>query len=126
MSGPDFNPNYCLDYRPPRLQPVIRLLALPAYTRSRVYVTVGCLSVCLSVCLSHHSTAAAACGGFAAERRAGAGRPAATAPQHGDLARRSAANAMLTAELTKLNTDLFTSFSNLYWLICLLFCTAYW
>ena len=50
MSGPDFNPNYCLDYRPPRLQPVIRLLALPAYTRSRVYVTVGYLSVCLSVC----------------------------------------------------------------------------
>jgi len=25
----------------------------------------------MSVCLSHHSTAAAACGGFAAERRAG-------------------------------------------------------
>jgi len=57
----------------------------------------------MSVCLSHHSTAAASCGGFAAERRAGrdidrpwratcgqeisnaasAGRPAATAPQHG-------------------------------------------
>jgi len=42
----------------------------------------------LFVCLSHHSTAAAACGGFAAERRAGieisidsGGRPAATAPQ---------------------------------------------
>ena len=49
-------------------------------------------SVRLSVCLSHHSTAAAACGGFPAERRAGrrhrstasaAGRPAAAAPQHG-------------------------------------------
>ena len=36
----------------------------------RVYVTVRCpsiyLAVCLSVCLSHPSTAAAACGGFAA------------------------------------------------------------
>jgi len=63
-------------------------------------------------------TAAAACGGFAAERRTGrrylsraadAGRPAATAPQHGAAARRSAANAgsvMLTAKLTRLqNTD---------------------
>ena len=28
-------------------------------------------SVCLSVCLSHHATAAATCGEFAAERRAG-------------------------------------------------------
>jgi len=45
-----------------------------------------------SVCLSHHSTAVATCGGFAAKRRAdmryrltetNAGRPAATAPQHG-------------------------------------------
>ena len=45
-----------------------------------------------SVCLSHHSTAAAACGGFAAECRSGwkyrltaarAGHPAATTPQHG-------------------------------------------
>ena len=49
-------------------------------------------SVRLSVCLSHHPTAAAACGGFAAERRvhrmyrsiaAAAGRPAAASPQHG-------------------------------------------
>jgi len=49
-------------------------------------------SVRLSVCLSHHSTAAAACGGFAAERRAdvryrltaaAAGRPPAATPQHG-------------------------------------------
>ena len=35
--------------------------------RSRVYVTVGCTSVCLS----HLSTAAAAVGGFAAEHPAG-------------------------------------------------------
>jgi len=38
-----------------------------------------------------------------------AGRPAAAAPQPGAAARRSAANAgnvMLTAELTRLNTDL--------------------
>jgi len=65
-----------------------RLLAL----RSSVYETVERPSVCLSVCLSHHPTAAAACGGFAAERRvhrmyrsiaAAAGRPAAASPQHG-------------------------------------------
>jgi len=43
----------------------------PHRMRSRVYETVDRLSVCLSVCLSHRSTAAAACGGFAAERRAG-------------------------------------------------------
>jgi len=45
-----------------------------------------------SVCLPYHSTTASACGGFAAERRAGrryrstaatAGRPTAAAPQHG-------------------------------------------
>jgi len=73
----------------------------------------------MSVCLSHHSTAAAACGGFAAERRAGrryrltaAGvwRLAATELEPGAAARRSAANedsVMLTAELTMSNTDLF-------------------
>ena len=69
--------------------------------RSRVYVTVACPSVCPSICPSHHSTAAAANDGFAAERRvgrryrstaAGVGRPAATAPQHEAAARRSAAN----------------------------------
>jgi len=50
--------------------------------RSRVYVKVGCpTSVCPSVCLSHRSTAAAACGGFAAERRAATG-----ARQHGAAA----------------------------------------
>ena len=40
--------------------------------RNRVYVT-GCVrpSVRSSVCLSHHSTAAAACGGFDAKRRVG-------------------------------------------------------
>ena len=43
----------------------------PRIMRSRVYLTVGCPSVCLSVCLSRHSTAAATCGRFAAERRAG-------------------------------------------------------
>jgi len=72
--------------------------------------------------LSHHSTAATACGGFAAERRvnrryqsiaAGAGHPAVTAPQHGAAARRSAANAgsaMLTAKLfdeAELKADLY-------------------
>jgi len=40
-------------------------------------------SVCPSACLSHHSTTAAACGGFAAERRASTWHAAATAPQHG-------------------------------------------
>jgi len=67
----------------------------------------------LFVCLSHHSTAAAACGGFAAERRAGmeisidsGGRPAATAPQHG-AQQKNAGSAKLTAELTRLNTDLY-------------------
>jgi len=68
-------------------------------------------SVRQSVCLSYRSTTGAACGGFAAERSAGrryrtiAG---AGAQQHGDAARRIAANAgsaMLTAELTRLNTD---------------------
>ena len=39
--------------------------------RSRVYDTIVRPSVRPSVCLSHHSTTAAACGGFAAERRAG-------------------------------------------------------
>ena len=58
------------------------------------------------VCLSHRSTAAAACGGFAAERLADRKYQSTAA------ARRSAANAgraMLTAELTRLNTDLLLS-----------------
>jgi len=66
------------------------------------------------VCLSHHSTAAAACGGFAAECRSGWKyrlTAARRAPSSNDAAaRRSAANAdsaMLTAKLKKLNTDLF-------------------
>ena len=57
-------------------------------------------SVCLSSCFISHPTAAAECGGFAAECRAG--RPATTAPQHKAAARRSAANASsvtLTAEV---------------------------
>jgi len=69
-----------------------------------------------SVCLFHHSTAAAACGGFAAERRAGrryqfhrGGRQAATAPQQRAGALRTAANAG-SAMLTRLNTELFVSF----------------
>jgi len=78
----------------------------PHSMRSRIYVTVGCPS---GVCLSHHSTAAAACGGFAAESRAGRRyRPTAMAPQNG-VGFWSAANAdsaVLTAELTRLNTDL--------------------
>ena len=66
--------------------------------------------------LSSQSNAAAACGGFAAERRTrktyqsidSAGRPAATATQPGATARCSAANAgnvMLRDELRRLNTD---------------------
>ena len=51
--------------------------------RSRLCVTVRCPSVRLSVCLSRHSAAAAACGGFAAERRVGTVQPAAAAPRHG-------------------------------------------
>jgi len=39
--------------------------------RNRVYVTGVRPSVRSSVCLSHHSTAAAACGGFDAKRRVG-------------------------------------------------------
>ena len=59
---------------------------------SRVCEAVERPSVRLSVGVSHHSTAGAACGGFAAECRvdrryrstaAAAGRPAAAAPQHG-------------------------------------------
>ena len=79
-------------------------------------------SACPSICLSHHSTTAMVCGGFAAERRAGrkyrssaaaTGRPAAV----GVAARRSAANASsvtlaavflisLVSWLRRLNTDL--------------------
>ena len=78
----------------------------PHSMRSRIYVTVGCPS---GICLSHHSTAEAACGGFAAESRAGRRyRPTAMAPQNG-VGFWSAANAdsaVLTAKLTRLNTDL--------------------
>ena len=51
---------------------------------------------------------------------AGALRPATTAPQHGAAAQWSAANAgsdMFTAELTRLNTDLFS----FYWAPACLF-----
>ena len=53
--------------------------------RSRVHVTVQCLSVRQSVSLSHLSTATAACGGFAAGRLAGCRHrsTAAGARQHG-------------------------------------------
>jgi len=66
--------------------------------------------------VSHQSNAAAACGGFAAERHTRK-RYRLTAPgarqqqrrslgsQHGALAA-NAGNVMLTAELTRLNTDL--------------------
>jgi len=50
--------------------------------------------------MSHHSTAAAACGGFAAERRT-----TATALQHGAAAA-NAGSVTLTAKMTRLNTDL--------------------
>ena len=102
------------------LSTVVRRLAseLPAYNwplsvvielhcshsmLSRVCETVERPSVRQSVCLSRHSTvsaAAAACGEFAAERRAGTGRH--RRPQHGAAARRSAANASsvtLTADV---------------------------
>jgi len=65
--------------------------------RTRLYVTAARPSVCPSVCVSHHSSAAAACGGFAADRN------------YRSTARHSAANAdsaMLTAEWTRLDTDL--------------------
>jgi len=52
----------------------------------RVYVR--CPSVCPSVCLSHHLTAAAACGGFAAERRAGRKYRSTTAGSNAAAARR--------------------------------------
>jgi len=75
---------------------------LPSSMRNWVYETVGCPSVCPSLCLSHLSTAAVASGRFAerpAGRRywsteAGAGRSAA-----------NAGSVMLTAELSRLNTD---------------------
>ena len=101
------------------LSTVVRRLAseLPAYNwplsaielhcshsmPSRVCETVERPSVRQSVCLSRHSTtstAAAACGDFAAEHRAGTGRH--RRPQHGAAARRSAANASsvtLTADV---------------------------
>ena len=81
------------------------LLALRAYMRSGVCVTVESPFVCFS----QHSTPAAACGGFAAVGDSlsidsdGSERPTAKAPQHGTAVRRSAANsgsAMSTAELT--------------------------
>jgi len=62
-----------------------------------------------SVRLSRRSTAATACGRFAAERPAGRTYRS-TAADAGAAARRSAANAgsvTLTAELTRLNTDLY-------------------
>ena len=63
-------------------------------TRSRVYVKAGRPSVCLSVCLSHHSTAALRCCGFAAVRPPGRRyRPVAVRP----ASRRSAANASSVA-----------------------------
>jgi len=82
--------------------------------RSRVYKTVRCPSVCPSVSLSHQSNEAAACGGFAAERRTGK-RYRSTAPGARQHQRRipgrstalssNAGNVMPTAKLTKLNTD---------------------
>ena len=64
--------------------------------------------------MSHQSNAATACGGFAAEYGQkisinSAGRPAAAVSQPRAAPWRSAANVgnvMLTAELTRLNTDL--------------------
>jgi len=54
---------------------------------------------------------AAACGGFAAERRAGRRYRSTTPLQHGAAARRSAVNAgsvMLAAEMTRLHKNLFS------------------
>jgi len=74
---------------PPRLSDDNYHRHCPHSMRSRLYVTVRRPSVRPSVCLSHRSTAAAACGEFAAERpagrtyrstAAGAGAPQQTAP----------------------------------------------
>ena len=102
---------------------------------SRVYVMVGChvaplkprqhgalqILYCIVLCPSFRlyvpsfDCNSGVCGGFAAECRAdrscrsttvGAARPAAMAPQHGTAARRSAANVMLPADLTRLNLSL--------------------
>ena len=55
-------------------------------------------SVRLSVCLPHYATAAAACGGFAAERRAGGRyRSTAAAPDAEDAGRPPATRAAATA-----------------------------
>ena len=83
----------------------------------RVYKTVRCPSVRLSVSQSVPSVERSSgvrricCWAPYAQKISinSAGRPAAAAPQPGSAARRSAANAgnvMLTAELTRLNTDL--------------------
>jgi len=67
-----------------------------------------------SLCLSHHSTAAAACGGFVAERRSGSthaargGPPAAEpqpGPQHGAQQQMRAVS-RLQLTYMKLNADL--------------------
>ena len=84
----------------------------PLSVRSRVYLTVGCPSVCLSVCLSVCPVirpqqlraaglllSAVLAGDIAAQRR--------SPSSNGAAARPSAANAgsvMLIAELTRLNT----------------------
>jgi len=70
--------------------------------QSRVFETVERPSVCLPVCLFHQSTAAAACGGFAAED---IDRPG--AQQQRRRSTRSAANAgsaMLTVDTIRYDT----------------------
>ena len=74
--------------------------------RSRVYETVKRTFVCPS----HRSTTAAECGGFAAEDSIDSRRRrwAATAPQH--ATQQHVGSVMLTAELTRLNTDLSSAY----------------
>jgi len=82
----------------------IKILTLSReHAELRVLVTVRRPSICLSVCPSRHSTAA--CSGFAAECRAGRTYQSTAA----GAAARHACSVVLTAELTRLNTDLFYS-----------------
>jgi len=62
-------------------------------------------SVRYSVCFIIDSNVAAVCGGFAAERRTD-GIDRQRAPSSNGATSANAGNAMLTAELTRLNSDL--------------------
>ena len=83
--------------------------------------TIPCPPCSCLVCMSHHSTADAACGGFAAERRAGrryrSTAAAATAPQHGAASTELSSKCEqchVNSPCRKLNTNLvnFASFTS--------------